>query len=177
MLGNNQNRKDIIVSKVSLSSPWIGYARKLYMLFGEDPDINIVYGELEGPEVKLYVNNSEKADALTKALPAEKEFGNVTLKITVIPANTEDAPIDIFRKIFTGNPIMAEIVIDESPSQIGMSHVLFVNEVVQYFDDRLNDPMGLETTLYEDLAREVFEQPDGVFFNTELEGDDIIIWP
>lgn len=165
------------MSKVTLSSPWVGYARKLYMLFGEDPEINIVYNEETGPEVRLYVNNSEKADALTKKLPVEKEFGNVVLKITVIPSNTEDSSIDIFRKIFTGNPILAEIVTEDNPMQIGMSHVLFKSEVVQYFDDCLNDPMGLETTLYEDLAREVFEEPDGVFFNTELAGEDVIIWP
>ena len=167
------------MSKVALSTPWVSYARMLYMLFGEDPDINIIYDN-DACEVRLYVSNSEKANALSKKLPTEKAFGNITLKITVIPGNDEDSPIDIFRKIFTGNPILSEILTEDNPMQIGMSHVIFRNEVVQYFNDCLNDPMGLETTLYEDIAREVFKDmgTDGVFFNTDVADDsEIIIWP
>ena len=164
------------MAKIAISSPWVGYARKLYMLFGQDPEINILYDN-DGPEVRLYVNNSEKAEALTKVLPAVKSLGNVELKITIIPDNIEDTPIDIFRKVFSGNPILADIITDDNPTQIGFSHVLFKKEVIQYFNDCLNDPMGLETTLYEDLARDIFEDPEGVFFNTQADDDNFELWP
>ena len=165
------------MSKAALSSPWISYARMLYMLFGEDPEINVIYDN-DKTEVRLYVNNNEKATALSKKLPVEKTFGNVTLKITIIPNNDEDSSIDIFRKIFNGNPILSDIVTEDGPMQAGMSHILFRNEVVQYFNDCLNDPMGLETTLYEDLARKVFEDTEGVYFNTDVADDsENTIWP
>ena len=162
------------MSSVTLSSPWVSEARKLYMLFGQDPEIDVVY-VAEDQEVKLFVNNPTKADALAKKLPAEKTFGNVTLKITVIPSNTEESTIGYFQKIFAGNPIVEEIVSDDTVP-FGLSHVVFKNKVVQYFDDCLNDPVGAESTLYEDLAREVFVDFDGVYFNTSVD-DEFEIWP
>lgn len=163
------------MSKVTLSTPWVSFARKLYCLFGQDPEINIVYIDDE-PEVKLYVDNAIKADALASKLPTEKNFGGTILKITVIPSNKQDAPIDIFRKIFTGNPILKDIIVNNDQNAFGFAHVLFEKKVVQYFDDCLNDPNNLETTLYENLARDVFENADGVFFNTDA-GNDFEIWP
>jgi len=163
------------MTQVTLSTPWIEFARKLHVLFGQDPDINIIYDN-EATEVKLYINNAIKADALSRKLPTEKTFGNVTLKITVIPSNNEDSNTDIFQKIFTGNPILKEIVVDDNPMLPGFTHIIFENKVAQYFNDRLNDPMGLESTLYENLARDIFEDTGEVFFNTEA-SDSAEIWP
>ena len=59
---------------------------------------------------------------------------------------------------------------------VGMSHVVFENRVVQYFNDCLNDPYGLESTLFEDIARDVFIETNGVYFNTEA-AEDFEIWP
>ena len=160
---------------VGASSPWISFARKLYMLFGQDPDINIIYDN-DDPEIKLYVNNNLKANALEKKLPTSVDFGNVSLKITVIPNNKEENNIDIFKDIFTGNPIFKGITVDDNPMAPGFTHVIFENKVVQFFDDQLNDPNGFESTLYEDIARKVFDNTEGVFFNTEA-SDDAVIWP
>jgi len=57
-----------------------------------------------------------------------------------------------------------------------MNHVVFENKVVQYFNDQLDDPYGVKSALYEDLARDVFEDSEGVFFNTQVV-DDFDIWP
>ena len=163
------------MSKVTLSTPWVSFARKIYCLFGRDPEINITYLD-EEPEVVLYVDNPTKAEALANELPTEKNFGGTVLKITVVPSNKQDTPIDIYRKIFTGNPILKDIIVEDDQTSFGFAHVLFEKKVVQYFDDCLNDPNNLETTLYEDLARDVFENTKGVFFNTDAE-DDFEIWP
>ena len=163
------------MNSVSASSPWMSFARKLYMLFGQDPDIRLVY-ETDGPEIKMYVNDIIKADAINKKIPNNVEFGNVSLKITIIPSNTEKSNGDTFEKIFIGNPIFKGVVVDDDPISFGLTHVIFENKVVQFFDDQLNDPNGLESTLYEDIAREVFENGDGVFFNTEA-SDDATMWP
>lgn len=162
---------------VSASTPWMSFARKLYMLFGQDPDIQLVYNDVDVPEIKLYVNNAIKADALGKKLPTSVEFGNVSLKITVLPSNTEESDIDIFRNIFTGNPIFKEIIVGETtPLSPGFNFVVLENKTAQFFDDQLNDPNGLESTLYEDIAREIFMDEKGVFFSTET-SDDVVIWP
>ena len=163
-------------NSVTLSSPWVDEARKIYMIFREDTDVTIVYDETNGPEVKLYVSGQDKADSIQKILPTEKTFGNVTLKITVIPNNSDDTIIDIFKKAFANNPIVDEIIIDDNPSAFCANHVVFRNEVVQYFNDNLNDAYGLQSILFEDLARDVFVNTDGVFFNT-APNNNVTIWP
>lgn len=163
------------MDRVSLSTPWIGFVREIYIIFGQDPEINMIYDD-KNIELKIYVNNAIKADAMTQILPAEKSFGNIVLKVSVIPSNNQANPIDLFRNAFAGNPVLSQIIVDDSPTQIGMTHVVFDNKVVQYFNDCLNDPNGLESTLYEDIANDIFVNRDGVFFNTEA-SDDLIIWP
>lgn len=163
------------VERVFLSPPWIEYAREIYILFGMDPEIQITYDPDE-VSIKLYINNAEKAAAIEQILPIEKIFGNVTLKITVIPSNTQDALVDIYRKAFNGNPIFKEALVDTSPMSAGLTYVMFAREVVQFFNDQLNNPDSMKSALYEDIARDVFENASGVFFNTET-GDDFIVWP
>ena len=74
------------MAKLNLSPPWVVYYRKLSAFFKEDSEVRITYDDIE-QEIKLYVDNAEKAVALEKLLPKEQNFGNVTLYITIVPAN------------------------------------------------------------------------------------------
>lgn len=150
---------------MKLSSPWVNFYRKIEALFAQDPEIKVVYEE-EEKEVKLFVDNARKAEALTKLLPAEKTFGNVTLKITVIPDNNaEITTIDLITEAFEGNPALSYV--HHIDSVIGVfDYAVFQNKVVQFFDDNLSDINGNCSTLYQDIARDVFEGTN-VFFCTE----------
>ena len=74
------------MAKLNLSPPWVVYYRKLSAFFREDSEVKITYDDIE-QEIKLYVDNAEKAVALENLLPKEQNFGNVTLYITIVPAN------------------------------------------------------------------------------------------
>ena len=74
------------MQNTTLSPPWLNYVNEIKALFGRDPEISILYDD-NANEVKLYVEGGDKANALAIILPPEKHFGNVTLKITVVPAN------------------------------------------------------------------------------------------
>ena len=52
-----------------------------------------------------------------------------------------------------------------------MTYVVFKNCVVQFFNDNLNDCHGLISTLYQDIAAEIFEDANlnGVYYNTDVE--------
>ena len=152
---------------IKLSPPWITYYRELVALFGEDPDIRIEYDEDQN-EVKLFVNGNEKADALTQLLPVEKEFGNVILYITVIPANNEMKKIDIYRKAFEGNPVYSYAASVEGIMTNSVNYIIFKNQVCQYWTDNLGDINGNKSDLYENIARDVFEDKEGIFFCTDL---------
>ena len=89
-----------------LSSQWNIYEHKLEALFEQDPDITIDYDEMK-KEVKFYVEDNQKANALMQILPSEKTFSNVTLKITIIPANIDSKRFDLYELAFRNNPIVS----------------------------------------------------------------------
>ena len=152
---------------IKLSPPWVIFYRELVAMFGEDPDIRIEY-DVDENEVKLFVNGTEKADALTQLLPVEKEFGNVVLTITVIPANNTMKKIDVYRKAFEGNPVYSYAASVEGIMTNSVNYVIFKNQVCQYWADNLGDINGNKSDLYENIARDIFEDKEGIFFSTDL---------
>ena len=129
-----------------------------------------------GRKVVLAGNNGDKNAALLKLLPSEKTFGNIVWTIEI------DGPIsnrafvsnkELFEVAFNGNPAFAYAI---APAQEGyyyidFTQVVFKNCVVQFFNDNLNDCHGLISTLYQDIAAEIFEDAGlvGVNYNTDVE--------
>ena len=156
---------------VKMSPPWITFYRKIKALFQKDPEIKVIFDEDE-MEVKIYVENNVKADALTSILPMVKEFGNVTIDVTVIPNNSKDTKK---LELYT-NSNAFEIAFDNNGAvdmikniQLGaqnFTYIVFNKEDVQFFTDDLSDLYGLSSTLYQDIAKEIFEDVRGVFFCT-----------
>lgn len=157
------------MDKVGISSPWMTFARKVNAMFENDPEINVQYDE-EANVIKLFVDNSAKADALSQILPAEKEFGNVKIGIEIVPAN-EDSPAALFRTAFAGNPVVDGIEVVPFAENAPVSYVVFARQVVSFFNDDMSDYFGAESTLYEDLARDVFDTGlgQGVCFCTNIQ--------
>ena len=157
------------MAKLRLSPGWDIYYRKLSALFGRDDEVRIVYDETND-NIKLYVDNVNKADALAQLLPIEKEFGSVTLTIEVIPCNTKTKKTrceTVYHDAFDGNPILSYIKVVEGVFSNNITYVVFNREVIQYFNDSLADIHGMCSTLAQDIAREVFEDAEGVFFCTD----------
>ncbi len=163
------------MAKLNLSPPWAIFYQQLKALFGADDEITIVYNE-EGDSIKLYVDNPDKADALTTLLPTKKEWGPRSLDIKVIPSNTvkkiyatepnrTDAAY-LFERAFRYNPAFDYAKTISGVFTNNLTYVVFKNKVVQYYNDSLSDIHGLCSTLYESIARNVFEEKEGVFFCT-----------
>lgn len=173
--------------KLKLSPPWVTYVNKLIALFGQDPEITI---KVIGSHVKICVDNEEKALLLTKWLPYGKNFGNYSLVITVYPSNEqesssklklagemEDLPLDRqFDLVFAKNPVYSFSYRVESLFSNDITYVVFKNEVVQFFNDNLNDIYGNVSTLYENIAREIFEDVSDnqvAFFCTDIKDESL----
>lgn len=150
---------------MNLISPWLEYYYEIEALFAKDPEVNVEYN-YDAKEIKLRVSNHRKADALTALLPAEKTFGTVSLRVTVIPCNGEDDNREqLFHDAFDGNAALKSITkIDAFGGE--MLFVEFVPEVVQYHNDDISDLHGNRSTIYADLAKDVFDVGSGVFFCT-----------
>lgn len=145
---------------IKKSAPWMTYYREVDALFKKDKDIVVVFNE-ESFELTLYVDDQTKASALALLMPTEKEFGSTTLKVRVIPPNdrlSEVAMKDVLTiasVAFRGND--AVYTIKGVSGILNIVYVVFKKEVVQFFDDNLGDINGNCSTLYETIAKDVFE--------------------
>ena len=153
---------------LKLSAPWETYYKELNEFFRKDKEIYVIY-DRENQGIDIYVENEAKAEALAELLPQSKHFGNIELTITVIPANKcncRRSKGSIYKDAFYNNPVVDDIVSIESIMSNSITYVIFHREIVQYYNDDLGDANGVCTTLYQDIAKRVFEDREGVFFCT-----------
>lgn len=146
---------------IKKSAPWVTYYREVNELFKKDKDVFVVFDE-ENVELKIYVKDQIKASAIQYLMPTEKEFGNVVLKIDVIPANGKE-----LREVSTSNIVTiacdafrdndAVYMVTDVRAVFDLVYVIFRKEVVQFFDDNIGDINGNYSTLYEVIARNVFK--------------------
>lgn len=154
--------------KLDLSSPWVIFYKEMSKMFEMDSEVKLEYDE-DNYEIKLFVENTDKANALMQLLPEEKEFGNVTVKITVIPANKENMTYEeLYKAAFKNNPVVSYITRGGGDYITqNETYVVFEAEVVQYFNDDLGDINRIKSTLYQDIAPDIFEHKTGVHYCTE----------
>lgn len=154
---------------VKLAPPWETFYNNIKAFFGKDSEIKITIDE-DDYTVKMYVDNQRKADALTKLLPEEKVFGNITVKVKVIPANKEETYGDLFIEAFRGNRVLKYVSSGDTPFG-NFEYIVFNDDVVQYYNDNMMDVNGNRTTLYQEIAPEVFDAPANVHFCTKDKGE------
>lgn len=157
------------MAMIKQAPPWITYVSELEQLFKLDDEVHVVYDNDEH-NVKLYVENAEKATALMNLIPEKKEFGNVTLTIEVVPTNgCERFNVDNeYEAALNGNGAFSFIKVVRGIFTNNITYVVFKNRVVQYFDDNLGDIYGQRSTLYQEIAKHIFGEKDGVFFCTDV---------
>ena len=159
------------MAKIKLAPPWVTFASEAAEMFRHDPEVHVVFDD-ENYRLTLYVDSGAKADALARLLPDEKKFGNVTLTINVIPANgfvdATNETADVFQAAFKGNDAFSFAKCIKGVFANDLTYVVFKNKVVQYFNDDLGDIYGQRSTLYENIARNLFGVVEGVFFCTDL---------
>lgn len=153
------------------SAPWVTYTRELKKLFAEDPSINIITDPDNEYQVNIYVENIEKAYVIEHLLPNIVTFGNIELKINVIPGNLDiNSKTKLFNIVFADNSVLEDsIQIDPYGTGSPITFLVFRKEVVQFFDDDLTDPNGNVSTLWQDIASDVFLDTDEVRFCTSTE--------
>lgn len=164
------------MARLKLSSPWVTYYHEMCAFFKEDKEVHVLYDEDENL-IQLFVDSDTKAQALAKILPTEKIFGNVTLHIEVVPPNgcratTIEDNVSIYRYAFKGNPAFDTIEIVRGVFAHDVIYILFDRSVVQYWNDNLADYNGVCSTLYQNIARNIFVENEGVYFCTSLESKE-----
>lgn len=161
-------------SKIGLSSPWYEYYHKLEALFGQDPEVHLSFSDKD-MKIIFRVDNLKKYNAIEKLLPSVLSFGNVTVHIVTVPANTK-MPAErtsLFADAFEGNPIFDKLITvrPDTPIVGGTKYLMFKKKVAQFFNDNLADPNGNSSYLYADLAEDVFGHVEGesLYYSTSEE--------
>ena len=156
------------MKSTKLSPPWYGYVNEIKALFEKDPDIKISFDE-DNVELKLYVEGTDKYEALTKIIPEEMNFGGTVLKIAIVPANVSEGGASLFKAAFKGNPSVSQMEEVTGVFTNPVLYIAFKKEVIQYYDDNLGDINGNKSSLLEEIARDVFKEKDsGVLFCTDV---------
>lgn len=165
------------MAQVKLSPPWAIYYEKVKALFEKDKLVRVYFNENE-KNLSLLVEDKRKAEALEFLLPSTIEFGNVTLNISVIPSNNATGHSicvsryemnQLFEIAFCENEAFKYAETISGITSNPITFVVFEKSVVQYYNDDLSDIHGVCSTLYQELAKEVFVDLDGVYFNTDTE--------
>ena len=161
--------------RLKLAPPWITYLNKLEALFDGDPQIAFNW-DADNYSVTLACNNGDKCAALAKVLPESVAFGNIKLDINIDGPMSNRAfvnNVELFETLFKGNPAFAYAVAPAMDGYyyIDFTYVVFKNCVVQFFNDNLDDAHGLLSTLYQNIAAELFEDAGliGVHYCTDVE--------
>ena len=152
--------------KTKLSPPWVTFANEVRALFEHDNEVSILFDQDE-MEISLYVAAPEKAEALTALLKPQQTFGNVTVKVTVIPGNGIGMKYpELVKTAFAGNKALYWF--EEVDSPFGhFAYCVWDARPAQFYDDNLASPWGYKTMLLEDIARDVLKDDLGLFHCTE----------
>ncbi len=148
---------------LKLQSPWVLFYKEVFAFFAKDPQIKVLFND-EEPELKIQVKgNDEKAACLARFFPTQKAFGNVILNCSVVGDDGQPVP-DVnldnktaIMKMFEGNDAVSFIKDVPTPFQYSILYIVFAKEVVQYYSDDMYDLYGCTSTLYEDIARDIFQ--------------------
>lgn len=158
---------------VGKSAPWHTYYHELEALFGSDPEIEMAMGSEREPGKEIIVitaKTNKKANAIRKIVPVSKSFGSiqVTVRVESKENDVKASPENMLKDAFENNPVVKRIF-STNPDAMTVPQGVFVefaNRVVQFFDDRLDDPHGNVSTLYQNIAKDVLTPGLGVMFCT-----------
>ena len=170
------------MAQLQLSAPWILLYRKIDAMFKLDNDIKVIFEDLDAAKkIKIYVEDPNKADALKKILIPEVQFGTMPVSIEIISVDSDRSrrytrrrvmtdpndAADIFIAAFSSNRAFAYANKIEGIFTNPIYYVVFDKVVVQYFTDDIGDVNGICSTLYQEIAKDIFKPFDGVHYCTD----------
>ena len=170
------------MARMNLSPPWVLFYHEVEAMFAEDNNVRVVYDDSDPDDIclKLYVDGEEKAEALQRLLPLKKEFAGVTMRIDIIPSNRRVQfkkngyvpdirnTCALFETAFNRNDAFEYAREVSGVFTNPIYYIVFRKTVVQYFTDDLGDANGVRSTLYQDIAKEIFEPVEGVLYCTAV---------
>jgi len=158
---------------MKLSPPWYTYNNEIKALFELDPDIEVgdIY-EVNNENFKVAMNicttNPEKFLALNKVVKPVVEFGNVNLHVIIqdtSESSDKNPYIEIYSKLFESNPRVKDLKLCKDFADQEHLFVEFEPEVIQFYNDNINDFYGNYNGLAQDIAQKLFVDSTNPFIH------------
>ncbi len=167
------------MAQLTLSPPWFLHYRKIEAMFKNDPGVHVILDDTDEKRIKVYVDDTTKALAIQYLLNPVVEMGSVKVFVDVIFPNHTDYHAysavqatdiqDLFRTAFIMNRAFRYATRLDGVFSNPIYYVVFEKTVVQYFTDDIGDIHGICSTLYQDLAADIFNHIDGVQYCTDID--------
>ena len=172
MLSTDETKSDEQLNQ--LSSPWETLHHMFEAFFASDPAIVVSKQITDDYVLVISSYDKTKYNALKEILNTEFEFGNVTLHVELhLNSAKKSGPLTSFPEtdidrlgvVLCGNKLFERIETHEIMGS-DITYCIFAKQVVQYYNDNIADPHGLQSTLAQDIAEKLFNI-QGVFYCTD----------
>ena len=144
---------------LNLSPPWYTHQKMLEKMFELDESVSvgpIVTDDNDMPSLVVFVADHHKAAALSRMLKSP-DYGNVHLTVTVQDtAEEHETDAELVKTALSYNRIVKDIVTQCDQTNTPHTYVVFQPDVCQFMNDDTSDYMGNYNALFEDVARELF---------------------
>ncbi|MBP5718394.1 MAG: hypothetical protein J6X53_05385 [Abditibacteriota bacterium] len=162
------------MNSATLSPPWYTPQKKLKEMFAQDDSVTVgpvVHSDDGSPSVTVYCQDECKATALS-ALLKSPTFGNVTLNVSVEVQADSRSDLDVIRAALAYNRRVKEISVKKDHTGTVHVYVVFWPDVCQFANDDTSDYKGNFNALFEDVARDVFNNVPVQFCTADLREND-----
>lgn len=141
--------------------PWYDYVKKIELFFKKDPDIYIEFN-CASYVLDIYTNNQFKAAALQYFLPTCVDFETVEIDININSLINEKTynpeyitPYGHLSLLAQDNPIFVSVNLNDFTNIV---EVIFSATIIHYGENK--------STLYENIAREIFHPDNTIIYTT-----------
>lgn len=148
---------------------WTKFYHEVEAFFRYDPQVHVVFDE-PADVLCLYVDDELKAQALDMILPSSVTFDSITIDISVVATINTGRFLEhqnVYEVAFRGNTAFSFVKTVKGILPEDLIYVVFKKTVVQYFDGNLYDVYGQCSTLYQDIAKNIFVNTPNVYFCTD----------
>ena len=145
--------------EVGLSAPWQTIQHEIFHLL--EPDKEVTVSEVSECDNGVYSvdissKNGKKIAALEKVIKNSFNLGNVQLVINFIhEREDDDVTVQDYIDAFEGNSNF--VTVEETSKGLfqNLVYVIFAKEILQFFNDQLDDVYGNKNIIVADAANDV----------------------
>lgn len=167
----------VIKKPVGVEAPWYRFYKIIYNLFAKDESVTVESSdEVKGIfTIDISCANPLKLAAIRQVFGDERTMGNIKVLITYTEPKVERSlTLEEFALAFKDTGLLVDVKEAPLPDGELASFPIMVKDVIQFYNDNINDYYGNLTLTVADAVREVMDMknvPTFFFVSTDIGAD------